>query len=105
MSMAIFILETNWKWIFDMSVVKSTTVSQDFFLQEDVVRIARDLIGTVLVSLTSNRIEAGIIAETEAYAGATDRASHAFEGKKTKRTASMCFGRRSCLCLPLLRYA
>lgn len=87
--MAIFILGTNWKWIFDMSIVKSAAVSHDFFLQEDVVSIARELIGTVLVNLTSNRIEAGIIAETEAYAGATDRASHAFKGKKTKRTASM----------------
>ncbi len=34
-----------------MSIVKSAVVSHDFFLQEDVVSIARDLIGTVLVSL------------------------------------------------------
>lgn len=72
-----------------MPVVKSFPVSQAFLLQENVVNIARDLIGTVLVSITGNQIKAGIIAETEAYAGSTDRASHAYSGKKTKRTASM----------------
>ena len=72
-----------------MSVIRSLSVSQDFLLQDNVVSIARDLIGTVLVSLTENGIRAGIIAETEAYEGVTDRASHAFAGKNTKRTASM----------------
>lgn len=47
------------------------------------------LIGTVLLTYTGSRLRAGIIAETEAYAGATDRASHAFSDRKTKRTASM----------------
>ena len=72
-----------------MYFIKSSPVSQAFLLQENVVNIARDLIGTVLVSYNENCLKAGIIAETEAYEGATDRASHAYSGKNTKRTASM----------------
>lgn len=72
-----------------MLFVKSLPVDQTFLMQGNVVNIARDIIGTVLLTHTGNRLRAGIIAETEAYAGATDRASHAFSGKKTKRTATM----------------
>jgi len=72
-----------------MNFIKSLPIDQAFLLRENVVNIARDLIGTVLLTYTGNRLRAGIIAETEAYAGATDRASHAFTGKKTKRTATM----------------
>jgi len=53
------------------------------------VNLQVGLIGTVLLTYTGSRLRAGIIAETEAYAGATDRASHAFSDRKTKRTASM----------------
>lgn len=34
-------------------------------------------------------VTAGVIIETEAYAGIDDRASHAFGGRKTKRTKTM----------------
>jgi len=72
-----------------MKFVKSLPVDQAILLRGNVINIAHDLIGTVLVTYTGNRLRAGIIAETEAYAGATDRASHAFSGKRTKRTATM----------------
>ena len=62
---------------------------RDFYLREDVVNIARDLLGKVLVTRFAGQLTAGIITETEAYAGVTDRASHAFGGRRTARTEIM----------------
>jgi DNA-3-methyladenine glycosylase len=64
-------------------------LSTDFYLQEDVVSLARQLIGKVLFTNIDHQITAGIITETEAYAGVTDKASHAYGGKRTKRTETM----------------
>ncbi len=64
-------------------------VPESFFRQADVVSVAKQLIGKVLVSNFSNEYTAGIITETEAYAGETDRASHAFGGRRTPRTEAM----------------
>lgn len=61
----------------------------DFYLRDDVVKIARELIGKILVTRFDNEITSGIITETEAYAGITDRASHAFGGRLTGRTSVM----------------
>ena len=61
----------------------------DFYTQEDVVSLARQLLGKVLFTNIENKITAGIISETEAYAGITDKASHAYGGKRTKRTETM----------------
>jgi DNA-3-methyladenine glycosylase len=64
-----------------------------FYLRPDVVQIARDLLGKYLVTRMDGVITSGIICETEAYAGATDRASHAFGGRRTQRTEIMyCLG-------------
>ncbi|QQR85825.1 MAG: DNA-3-methyladenine glycosylase [Flavobacteriales bacterium] len=67
----------------------SKVLERDFFLQTDVVRIARDLIGKVLVTGRGRTLTSGIITETEAYAGATDRASHAYAGRRTARNENM----------------
>ncbi len=63
-----------------------------FYERDDVVLMARDLIGKVLCSNIDNRITKGIITETEAYAGVTDKASHAFGGRRTSQTEVM-FGK------------
>lgn len=55
----------------------------------DVVNIAKQLIGYEIFTIINNQFTSGIITETEAYAGETDRASHAFGGKRTKRTETM----------------
>jgi DNA-3-methyladenine glycosylase len=60
-----------------------------FFQHDDVVGIASQLIGFSLHTLQDGVHSAGIIIETEAYAGVTDRASHAFGGRKTDRTSTM----------------
>lgn len=67
-------------------MIKPVLVNQDFFLGEEVVSIAKSLIGKLLVVRGSKEVSAGIIAETEAYAGESDRASHAYGGRKTQRT-------------------
>ena len=64
-------------------------LDEAFYLREDVVQISRDLLGKYLITQFDGVITGGIITETEAYAGVTDRASHAFGDKRTKRTETM----------------
>ena len=60
-------------------------VEKDFYLDNDVVRIAHDLLGKLLFTRINGTLTGGRIVETEAYRGATDRASHAYPNRKTKR--------------------
>lgn len=60
-----------------------------FYQREDVVEVAKDLLGKCLFTRFDNKVTAGIITETEAYAGTGDRASHAFGGRRTARTEVM----------------
>jgi len=64
-------------------------LSADFYQRDDVLLISRELLGTVLCTQFSGNLTSGIIVETEAYAGVTDKASHAYAGKCTKRTEIM----------------
>jgi DNA-3-methyladenine glycosylase len=64
-------------------------LQRDFYLGEDVVQISRELIGKVLCTRINGILTSGVITETEAYAGITDRASHAFGGRRTARTETM----------------
>ena len=57
-----------------------------FYEGTDVVRIARDLIGKIVVTRIGGRETSARIVETEAYAGISDRASHAYGGRRTERT-------------------
>lgn len=59
-----------------------------FYLRDDVVQIAEDLLGKVLVTRFNDEYTSGRIVETEAYAGEIDKASHASKGK-TARTGVM----------------
>ena len=59
-----------------------------FYLQNDVLKIAKQLLGKVLVTNWNNEYTSGRIVETEAYAGETDKASHASKGR-TARTEVM----------------
>jgi len=61
----------------------------DFYLQDDVVAISRGLLGKVLCTRIDGQLTQAIITETEAYAGVTDKASHAFGDRRTKRTEPM----------------
>jgi DNA-3-methyladenine glycosylase len=63
---------------------------RDFYTRSNVLEVARDLLGKKLVlpSRNGSRV-AGIIVETEAYRGPEDRASHAYNGRRTRRTETM----------------
>ncbi|MDR0419833.1 MAG: DNA-3-methyladenine glycosylase [Prevotellaceae bacterium] len=62
-----------------------------FYTREDVVLISRELLGKVLCTNIDGNLTEAIITETEAYAGITDRASHAYGGRRTKRTEIMFY--------------
>ena len=61
----------------------------DFYCRNDVVQVSRELLGKVLYTELDGTVTAAIITETEAYAGVTDRASHAHGGLRTTRTEPM----------------
>jgi DNA-3-methyladenine glycosylase len=64
-------------------------LTRDFYVRDDVVEIARDLLGKVLCTRIGDSLTTAVITETEAYAGVTDKASHAYGGRRTKRTEPM----------------
>ncbi len=64
-------------------------LDRSFFDRPDVVKIAKDLLGKMLVTTFDGHITSGRIMETEAYGGVTDRASHAWNGRRTQRTSIM----------------
>jgi len=60
-----------------------------FYEGTDVVLIAKELIGKIIVTKFNGLITSGRIVETEAYIGLTDKASHSFGGKRTARNEHM----------------
>ena len=67
-------------------------LAESFYTRDDVVRIAQELLGKFLVTNFSGGLTGGMIIETEAYEGVTDRASHAWNDRRTARTEIM-YGR------------
>jgi DNA-3-methyladenine glycosylase len=67
----------------------SSKIPLPFYLREDVVCIAKELLGKYIFTHIDNQLTGGIITETEAYAGITDKASHAFNSRRTARTEVM----------------
>ncbi|MBS0287465.1 MAG: DNA-3-methyladenine glycosylase [Proteobacteria bacterium] len=64
-------------------------IGQTFYLNEDVLALSKALLGKVLVTKLDNTLTSGIIVETEAYNGVSDRASHAYNNRRTARTETM----------------
>jgi DNA-3-methyladenine glycosylase len=57
-----------------------------FFLQKDTVKVARDLLGKLLVvPIADGTRVSGMIVETEAYLGVEDKAAHSYGGRRTAR--------------------
>ena len=51
--------------------------------------LAKELLGKVLCRKCGDQVLKGRIVETEMYPGVTDKASHSFDNKKTKRNGAM----------------
>jgi len=60
-----------------------------YYQTNDVVSIAKGLLGKYLLTNIQGQLTGGMISETEAYAGIHDRASHAYGGRRTNRTETM----------------
>jgi len=65
----------------------ASKLERPFYLREDTLKIARDLLGKLLVVPTpdGSRVS-GMIVETEAYLGREDKAAHSYGGRRTNRT-------------------
>ncbi len=67
-----------------------TRINRNYYLHHDTLWLAKDLLGKHLYCNNGIQgLSGGIITETEAYLGATDRASHAYNNRRTKRTETM----------------
>lgn len=60
-----------------------------YYQQEDTLKLSQDLLGKYLFTNFNGELTGGIITETEAYMGPADKASHAYNNRRTKRTEVM----------------
>lgn len=56
------------------------------FYKQDALTLAKELLGKVIVRTVDNVTLKAKIIETEAYIGEIDKASHAYNGRRTERT-------------------
>jgi DNA-3-methyladenine glycosylase len=61
----------------------------DFYKRTNVLQIAQELLGKILVTNQDGIVTSGRIVEVEAYNGIVDKASHAFGERRTNRNEIM----------------
>ena len=61
-------------------------IIQKEFYDKSALEVAKELLGKVLVREVDGKILKSRIVETESYIGAIDKACHAYNGRRTKRT-------------------
>jgi DNA-3-methyladenine glycosylase len=66
-----------------------TKLDLAFYQRSNTLELAEELLGKVLVTRIEGRLTSGMIVETEAYLGKSDKASHAYAGRRTGRTEVM----------------
>ena len=66
-----------------------TKLPAGFYTRSNVITIARELLGKILVTRLNGLVTMGRIVETEAYNGIADRAAHSWNGRRTQRTEIM----------------
>ena len=64
-------------------------LNKSFYCSNNILDIAQSLLGKILYTNFSNKLTGGMIVEVEAYLGATDKACHSYNNKRTKRTEAM----------------
>jgi DNA-3-methyladenine glycosylase len=63
-------------------------LTRDFY-NRDTLKVAKELLGKILVHNINGKILSGKIVEVEAYKGITDKAAHSYGGRRPKRTEVM----------------
>lgn len=69
-------------------------LSNSFYERQDVVKIARELIGKVLVTNVNETLTSGVIVETEAYSD-RERGCHAYKGMTARNKVMFDVGGRA----------
>ena len=64
-------------------------ISESFYLREDTLAIAKELLGKYVFTNIDGTITGGMIVETEAYMGVTDASCHTFNNRKSVKNATM----------------
>lgn len=62
---------------------------KSFYLKGNVLEVGKKLLGKFLCTKIDGTLTSGMIVETEAYNGVSDKASHAFGNRRTNRTEIM----------------
>jgi len=68
---------------------EASRLAVSFYERADVLQVAKELIGKVIVTHFNKTLTAARIVEKEAYKGVTDKASHAYNNRRTARTEVM----------------
>src|ERR1044072_9407841 len=64
-------------------------LSKEFYQRNNVIQIAKELLGKILITKWDGIETSGRIVEVEAYNGVIDKASHASGGRRTNRNEVM----------------
>ena len=64
-------------------------IPESFYQRDNVLIVAKELLGKILVTKFDGIETSGRIVEVEAYNGEIDKASHAYGGRRTNRTEVM----------------
>ncbi len=65
------------------------TLPLSFYNRKNVVLIAKELLGKIIITNFNNELTSGRICETEAYAALVDKASHSYNNRRTARNEHM----------------
>lgn len=76
---------------FDILLVQNMAnkLPREFYLNEDILKISRQLLGKFLYTYIEEELTGGMIVEVEAYRGPEDRGSHSYGMRRTKRNECM----------------
>ena len=72
-----------------MSATRRAATLPVSFFDRSAATVARDLLGTIVVSRVGGTRTAGVIVETEAYLGHDDPASHGYLHRRNERNAAL----------------
>ncbi|MEO7176219.1 MAG: DNA-3-methyladenine glycosylase [Saprospiraceae bacterium] len=75
-------------WSGEKEVIKNI-LPEEYYQSQDVLGIAKSLLGKLMLTRFDGQLTAGIIVETEAYMAPDDKASHAYGNRRTARTETM----------------